>query len=76
MPRKPLVPDHTIPTIPQHLSLPPCHCGEAAHFTTATRTVNGVDIVLYGVSCAKNHRIPIAASTPESALRFWSEHLI
>lgn len=76
MPRKPLIPDHMLPPIPQHLSLPPCYCGEAAHFTTATRTVNGNLVPYYGVACAKNHKIPIAFSTPESALRFWSEHLI
>ena len=76
MPKKPPTLEQPTLSIPEHLSLPPCHCGEAAHFTTATRTVNGNLVPYYGVACTKNHKIPIAFSTPESALRFWSEHLI
>lgn len=70
------VPEQPPVPIPADLSVPPCHCGSEAHITAASRTVNGNLVAFYGVACAGKHKIPTAFSTPESALRFWSEHLI
>lgn len=64
------------PLIPADLPVPPCHCGRAAHITTASRTVNGNLVGFYGVACEGKHSIPTAFSTPGGAVRFWSEHLI